>query len=78
MLYISDTSRYMNIVYIGMYLVYLVLAYKERLMSTVCFILAISIYLRAFIIVIYGKFNSSHSLFFSFFHVVSELCKSHL
>ena len=37
MLYISDMSVYTNIVNIGMYLVYLVLAYKERLISTVCF-----------------------------------------
>ena len=37
MLYISDTPRYMNIVYIGLYLVYLVLAYKERLILTVGF-----------------------------------------
>ena len=38
MIYISDTSRYMNIVYIGMYLVYLALACKERLMSNVYFL----------------------------------------
>ena len=35
MSYISDMSRYINIVYIRMYLVYIVLAYAERLVSTV-------------------------------------------
>ena len=34
-------------------------------------LLAIS-YLRAFIIVIHGMFNSSYPLFFSFFQVVSK------
>ena len=43
MSYISDMSRYINIVYIRMHLVYLVLAYAERLVSTVWFFfLAIS------------------------------------
>ena len=74
----------MNTAYIRMYLVWLVLAYKEKLISTICFfflaiseLLAIS-YLRAFIIVIYEKFNSSYSLFFSSVHVVSKLGKFHL
>ena len=35
---ISHTSRYTNIVYIWMYLLYLVLAYKEILIPTVCFL----------------------------------------
>ena len=37
MSYISDMSRYINIVYIRMHLVYLVLAYAEKLVSTVWF-----------------------------------------
>ena len=84
MIYISDTSWCMNIVYIGMYLVYLSLAYKERLILTFCFFLGISkllaiLYLKAFIIVIYGKFNSSYpSSFLAFFHVVRKLYKSNL
>ena len=81
MLYTSDTSRYTKIVYTGMYLVYLVPAYKEKLISTVCFFLAISellaiSYLRAFIIAIYGNLNSSYPLFFTFSHLISKLCKS--
>ena len=74
----------MNIVYIRMYLVYLVLTYKERLISTVFAtflaiseVLAIS-YLRAFIIVVYQKFSCSYSLFYSFFHAASKLTKYHL
>ena len=82
-LYISETSRYANIVFIGMYLVYLVPAYKKcqfQLFApfpAISELLAIS-YLGAFIIACYGNFNSSYSLFFSFFHVASKLCKSHL
>ena len=58
----------MNIVFIGTCLVYLVLAYEEWLILTICFSLAISEllaipYLRAFSIVIYQKFNSSYPLF---------------
>ena len=65
----SDASRYVNMVYIGMYLVYLVLGYKEMLISIVCFFLAIFellaiLYLKAFRNVIYGKFNYSYPLFF--------------
>ena len=58
----------MNIFYTGMYLEYLVPACKGRLIAiaTLSELLAIS-YLRAFIIVIYGKFNSSCSLFYGFF-----------
>ena len=87
-------QRYINIVYVGMYLVYLVLAYKERIISFVCFFLSYFCwcwaryfrqvrklreysYSRAFGIVIYGKFNSNY-IIYSFFYVVSELCKSDL
>ena len=57
MLYISDTSKYMNIVYIGMCLAYLVLAYKERLISTVCFF---SSYFWAFSYFIFKSFYYCH------------------
>ena len=85
MLYISDTSRYTNIVYIGMHLVYLVLTYKERLISLFASFLAISELLaisnlRAFSFVIYGKFNSRYPLsFLAFFtwlvNCASLVCK---
>ena len=52
-----------------MYLVYLMLTYKKRIISTVCFFLAISVllailYLRAFSIAIFAMFNPSCPLFF--------------
>ena len=96
MLCISDTSTCTKTVYMGLYLAYLVLAYKERLISTVCFFFSYFCWcclryfwhvrnlrhyshLRAFSIIISGKFNSRYpSFFFSFFHVVSKLCKSDL
>ena len=76
-------AKYMNIVYVGKCLVYLVLAYEEWLILTICFFLAISellaiSYLIAFSIVIYEKFNSSYPPFFHPFHVVSKLYKSDL
>ena len=58
-------SRCTNIAYIGMHLVYVVLAYKERLISTVSSLLAI-LYFRAFNVVNFGKCNSSHLFFFFF------------
>ena len=82
MLYISDTSRYTNIVYIGIYLVDLVMAYKERLFSTVCFFFtyfwafSYFIYIRAFSIVIYGKLISSYPLFVLAFFMWSVNCAS--
>ena len=86
-------QRYINIVYVGMYLVYLVLAYKERIISFVCFFLSYFCwcwaryfrqvrklrqysYSRAFGIVIYGKFNSNHTLFFIAFFMWSVNCAS--
>ena len=57
MLYISDTSRYTNIAYIGMYLVYLVLAFKERLISTNCFFFR---YFPAFSYFIFKSFCYCH------------------
>ena len=43
MLYISGTSRYTKTVYIGIYLVYLVLAYKEMLYNFNCLLLFLPI-----------------------------------
>ena len=90
---ISGTSRYTNIVYIGMYLAYLVLPYKERLMSTVCFFFSYFCWcclryfwhvrnlrhyshLRAFSIIISGKFNSRYPSFFLAFFMWSVNCAS--
>ena len=72
MSYISDMSRYINIVYIRMHLVYLVLAYAERLVSTVWFFfLAISellaiLYLWSFLKVLTFLESSVPALYYVF------------